>query len=67
MSGQSSADTDAAIQILAQEILDDLGVRDSGGTRFKSTLCLQAAVNQFLHRERERCVAICKKASCSVE
>ena len=61
MSGQSSADTAAAIQILAQEILAEIGVRDSGGIASRITLRLEAAVNQFLHRERERCVAICKK------
>jgi hypothetical protein len=61
MSGQSSVETAAAIQILAQEILDELGVPDSGGIASRIAVRLEAAVNQFLYRERERCVAICKK------
>jgi hypothetical protein len=61
MDGQSSADTAAAIRILAHEILVEIGVPDSGDMASRLTVRLQEAVNQFLYRERERCVAICKR------
>jgi hypothetical protein len=61
MDGQSSADTAAAIRILAHEILFEIGVTDSGDMASRLTVRLPEAVNQFLYRERERCVAICKR------
>jgi len=61
MGDQSSADTASAILILAHEILFEIGVPDSEDMASRITVRLQEAVNQFLYRERERCVAICKR------
>jgi len=61
MNGQSSADTAAAIQILAHEILYEIGVTASGEMASRVTVHLEGAINQFRSRERERCLAICKK------
>jgi len=61
MSGQSSAETAAAIQILAHEILHEIDVPGSEGMASRVAARLEVAVNQILYRERERCVAICKK------
>jgi len=61
MGGQSSADTAAAIQILAEEILNEINAPRSAELASKITALLETAVTQFLYLERERCVAICKK------
>ena len=61
MGGQSSADFAAAIQILAQEILKEINVPRSADVASKIAARLESAVTQFLYRERERCVAICKQ------
>ncbi len=58
---QSSTDT-AAIQILAQRILDEFNaapVREDLTARI--TARLEEALYEWLYRERERCVAICKR------
>lgn len=60
MRGQSSADT-AAIQSLAHEILSEISAPVSAELASRIAARLEGAVNQFLYRERERCVAICKK------
>ncbi len=57
---QSSTDT-AAIQTLAQRILNEINtgpVREDLAARI--TARLEEAVYEWLYRERERCVAICK-------
>jgi hypothetical protein len=51
----------AAIQILAHEILDEVGVAGSADMASRIAARLEEAVHQLLYRERERCVAICKK------
>jgi hypothetical protein len=61
MRGQSSADTAAAIQVLAHEILYEIGVPVPGNVASRITARLEEAIDQFLCREREQCVAICKK------
>jgi len=61
MGRPSSADIAAEIQILAHEILYEIGVPGSADVASRVAVRLEAAVNQFLYRERERCVAICKK------
>jgi hypothetical protein len=60
MLDQSSADA-AGIQTLSQEILKDINVSVSRDLSAKITARLEEAMNQWRYRERERCVAICKR------
>ncbi len=60
MRDQSGADT-AAIKILAQEILDEINAPARFDPAARITARLEKAVNEWLYRERERCVAICKR------
>jgi hypothetical protein len=59
MRDESSAETAAAIQILAQEILNEINAPLNLPARIAARL--EATVNAMLFRERERCVAICKR------
>jgi hypothetical protein len=61
MSGRKADADDAAILILAHEILDEIGVPPSGDVAEGIAVRIGEAVNRLVGRERERCVAICKK------
>jgi hypothetical protein len=61
MRGQSSTDTAAAIQSLVHEILNEVKAPVLSNLATRVTVRLEEAVNELLHRERERCVAICKR------
>jgi hypothetical protein len=61
MHDQSSADTAAATKILAQEILNEINAPVPIDLSARITARLEVAVNEMLYRERERCVAICKR------
>ena len=60
MRDQASADT-VAIQILAQEILNEINVPVPIDLAPRITARLEEAVDELPYRERERCVAICKR------
>jgi hypothetical protein len=57
MRDESSAETAAAIQILTQEILYEISAPGAADLASRITVRLE----QALYRERERCVAICKR------
>ena len=57
----SSADKAAAIKTLAQEILNEINAPVPIDMSARITARLEEAVNEWLYRERERCVAICKR------
>jgi hypothetical protein len=59
MSG-SDADV-AAIQILAHEILYEIGMPVSADVVSRISGRIEEAVSQLVGRERERCVQLCKK------
>jgi hypothetical protein len=61
MHDQSSADTTAAIQILAREILNEINAPVPVDLPARVTARLEEAINELLYSERERCVAICKR------
>jgi hypothetical protein len=61
MREESSAETAAAIQFLTQEILSEINGTVPIDLAAKITARLEEAVNDLLYRERERCVAICKR------
>ena len=61
MNSQKSFTDSAAIQMLAHEILYEIGVPISGDIVSRITVRLEEAVHQLVGRERERCVALCKK------
>ena len=61
MHDQSSADTLAASQILAQEILNEINAPVPLDLSARITALLDGTINDMLYRERERCVAICKR------
>jgi hypothetical protein len=61
MHDQSSADAAAAIQILAREILNEINGPVPVDLSARITAHLQEAIKDMLYRERERCVAICKR------
>jgi hypothetical protein len=61
MRDESSAETAAAIQILAQEILNEINGTVPIDLAARITARLEEAANDMLYRERERCVAICKR------
>jgi hypothetical protein len=51
----------AAIQILAHEILYEIGIPVSADVVSKISGRIEDAVSQLVGRERERCVQLCKK------
>jgi len=57
VSSQKAAADDAAAQILAHEILYEIGVPVAE----RIAVRIGEAMNRLVGRERERCVAICKK------
>jgi hypothetical protein len=58
----SGSDSDAAaIQILAHEILYEIGMPVSAEVMSRISGRIEEAVSQFVGRERERCVQLCKK------
>jgi hypothetical protein len=61
MRDQSTAETAAAIQNLAQQILNEITAPVPVDLSARITAHLEEAVNDMLYRERERCVAICKR------
>src|SRR6266478_934003 len=61
MNSQKTSTDAAAILILAHEILYEIGVPTSGEVAERIAVRIGAAMNQLVGRERERCVAICKK------
>jgi len=61
MRDPSSTDTAAAIQMLAQQILNEINAPVPVGLSASLTARLEESVNEMLYRERERCVAICKR------
>jgi hypothetical protein len=61
MRDQSSVDTTAAIQSLTQEILNETNPPVPIDLAARITARLEEAINDLLYRERERCVAICKR------
>jgi hypothetical protein len=61
MRGESSAETAAAIQVLSQEILNEINGTVPIDLTARITAHLEEAINDMLYRERERCVAICKR------
>jgi hypothetical protein len=56
----SDADA-AAIQILAHEILYEIGMPVSADVVSRISGRIEEAVSQIVGRERERCVRLCKK------
>jgi hypothetical protein len=61
MRDELSAETTAAIQSLAREILDEIGATAPVDLAEGITARLKEAVSELLYGERERCVAICKR------
>jgi hypothetical protein len=61
MRDQSSAEKAVAIQTLAREILNEIKARVPDDLSARITAHLEEALNDMLYRERERCVAICKR------
>ena len=61
MRDETSAETGTAIQILTQEILNEIGGTVPIDLTARITARLEEAVNDMLYRQRERCVAICKR------
>ena len=61
MTNQTSAADAAATQILAHEILYDIGVPVSREMVARITARVDEAVHQAALGERERCAALCKK------
>jgi hypothetical protein len=57
----STADKAAAIKTLAQEILNEINVPVPIDMSARITARLEEAVSEWLYRERECCVAICKR------
>jgi hypothetical protein len=51
----------AAIQILAHEILYEIGMPLSADVASRISARIEEAVSQLVGRERERCVQLCKK------
>ena len=63
MTNQTSAAEAAATQILAHEILYDIGVPVSREVVSRISARLDEAVNRAVRGERERCAALCMKRS----
>jgi hypothetical protein len=61
MTNQTSVADTAATQILAHEILYDIGVLASREMVSRISARLEEAVDQAVRGERERCAAVCKK------
>ena len=61
MSDQSSVETAAAIEILARQILNEISPPIPVDLPARIAALLEETVNDMLYRERERCVAICKR------
>jgi hypothetical protein len=61
MSGKKTSANVAAIQILSHEIIYEIGVPVSEDVASRLSARIEEAVNQLVSRERERCVALCKK------
>ena len=61
MTNQTSVADTAATQILAHEILHDIGVPVSREMVLRIGARLDEAVNQAVRGERERCAALCKR------
>jgi hypothetical protein len=61
MRNQLTADTAAAIQVLAREILNEINQPIPVDLPARVTAHLEEAVDELLYRERERCVEICKR------
>ncbi len=51
----------AAIQILAHEILYEIGMPVSGDVVSRISARIEEAVRELVGRERERCVQLCRK------
>jgi hypothetical protein len=61
MRAQSSAETAAAIESLTREILNETNPPVPIDLAARITARLEETINELLYRERERCVAICKR------
>ena len=61
MQEHSTAETAAAIKILAQQILNEISAPVPIDLAARITAHLEEAVDDLLYRERERCVSICKR------
>ena len=61
MTNQTSVADTAATQILAHEILYDIGAPASREMVSRISARLEEAVDQAVRGERERCAAVCKK------
>lgn len=61
MTNQTAVAESAATQILAHEILYDIGVPVSREIVSRISARLDEAMNQAVRGERERCAALCKK------
>jgi hypothetical protein len=61
MSSQKTSANTAASLILSHEIIADIGVPVADALLSRISARIEEAVNQLVHRERERCVALCKK------
>jgi hypothetical protein len=61
MSSEKTSADAAAILILAHEILYEIGMPASEGTAQRISARIEEAVTRLVGRERERCVAICKR------
>jgi hypothetical protein len=61
MNNQRPLSDVAAIQILAHEILYELGMPVSGDRVPKIAARIEEAVSQLVGRERDRCVQLCRK------
>jgi hypothetical protein len=61
MSDESSGETAAAIPILTQGILNEISGTVPIDLAARITARLEETVSELLYRERERCVAICKR------
>jgi hypothetical protein len=61
MRDESSAETAAAIQILVREIINEINAPVPVDLAARIAARLEETVSNMLYRERERCVAICKR------
>jgi hypothetical protein len=61
MNSQKSFADVAAIQILAHEILYEIGMPASGDVASRISARIEEVVGQFVGSERERCAQLCKK------
>lgn len=61
MRDESSAETAAAIQILAREIINEVNAPVPVDLPARIAAGLEETISDLLYRERERCVAICKR------